>query len=78
MDIDIYYVVEDDNTITVGVLNSKGVFVARKGGFRRPSEGLSWFMNRKAKKKKSYGINCSKEYKKLVRDSKKERIIENE
>ena len=71
----IYYVVEEDNTITVGKINSLGKFIPRKSGFRFLSQALSWCKNRKLKKKKRYGYNYSKETIKLHRKIYKEKAF---
>lgn len=67
----VYCVVEDNNTITVGTLNSFGKFIPRKKGFMFFHEAFSWYENRKAKKKKRYGCGFSKELRKLHRDIEK-------
>ena len=64
-------VIEGNNTITVGTLNSFGKFIPRKKGFRFFHEAFSWYENRKAKKKKSYGCGYSKEVRKLHREQEK-------
>lgn len=75
MGFEICCVVENDDTITVGVLNSFGKFIPRKKGFKFFCEAFSWYENRKSKKKKSYGCGFSKELRKLHRDIEKNKIL---
>lgn len=75
---EVYCVTEDNNTITVGTLNSLGKFIPRKKGFKFFNEAFSWYENRKAKKKKSYGYGYSKELRKTWRKAFKKYAEEGE